>query len=209
MELEVGIYGLRQIYLNKNYAFFDSNKPYNLNIFGVRSMEIVANRFDDIIGVCYRDAQLEWRIEYWQGTTDTGAYWLRNPMNVDGTAILVPDQYRGAWKLGLHRGKYLALIQAQPVRVYRDDNLDEILDYDAQSVQEGLYGINIHRGSERNVSYLVNKWSAGCQVVANPENFHDLITLCERQKSLYGDSFTYTLFEQVDFMEVDPENVTG
>ena len=44
--------------------------------------------------------------------------------NVKGTAILVPGQYRGAYKIGFHKGKYKALVQAKPVKLYIDNDKD-------------------------------------------------------------------------------------
>ena len=73
----------------KGYAFFDRDKPYNLNIIGVRRVEdAIPNKFDDTIVVIYRE-----RVEGpWDGftadiTTDPGLYWLMHPINVEGTAI--------------------------------------------------------------------------------------------------------------------------
>ena len=45
-------------------------------------------------------------------------------MNRSGVAILKPGQYRSSHKLRLHAGKYLALGQQKPVKVYRDSNRD-------------------------------------------------------------------------------------
>ena len=66
-------------------------------------------------------------------------------MNKDGVAILKPGQYRGSHKLGLHQGKYEALRQKSPVKVYRDNNKDGDYDLIEENVQEGIFGINIHK----------------------------------------------------------------
>ena len=110
----------------KGYAFFDRNKPYNLNIIGVRRVEnAVPNTFDDTIVVIYRDGAKQWQVFTADITTDPGRYWLMNPSNVNGTAILVPNQYRGVYKKDLHQGKYEALCQrGGEVEVYRDGDRD-------------------------------------------------------------------------------------
>jgi hypothetical protein len=48
----------------------------------------------------------------------------------------------------------------------RDNNKDETIDYNniTTIVDEGYFGINIHRSNPYDQSYAINKWSAGCQV---------------------------------------------
>ena len=167
---------------------------FNLNIFGIRMNPGKVNEFDDLLGVAYREMG-NWVVRYWPITTDPGLYWLENPINVDGTAILVPGQYRGAWTLGKHRGRYDALVQRKPVRVYRDRGRDGFIDTDTDSIQDGLFGINIHRASQGSSSSAVNRWSAGCQVFARAGDFDEFMSLVEQSAPLYGSTFTYTLLE--------------
>jgi hypothetical protein len=42
----------------------------------------------------------------------------------------------------------------------------------------------------------VDKHSAGCQVLADVNDFNLLMQLAERHKKLYGNNFTYTLMEE-------------
>jgi len=169
---------------------------YHLNLFGIRNPNAKANSFDDILGVAYTVNGM-WRVHYWPGTTDPGTYWLENPMNVDGTAILVEGQYLDTWVIGLH-GSYEALSQeAGVVQVYRDSNKDDILDLDPSTVQEGWFGINIHRSSTSGESTEVNKWSAGCQVHARIAGFDEMMCLAHKQVDVLGiDTFTFTLMDQ-------------
>ena len=77
---------------------------------------------------------------------------------------------RGAYKIGLHRGSYEALVQrGGRVRLYRDANMDDILDMEPEDISDPTYaGIKIHRASTRDGgSENVDKWSAGCQVFAD------------------------------------------
>jgi len=183
---------------HKGYVVFGNEaKGYDLNLFGIRTNDDHSNKFNDIVGVMYL-AQGQWNHFMFPATTDPGIYWRENPMNVDGTAILVPGQYRGAYKVGTHKG-YPALQQKKPLKVYRDGDKDEILDMDPSTIKEGMYGINIHRANAKQASSEVNKWSAGCQVLADPFQFEFLMALCEKAKSLFGNSFTYTLLEESDF----------
>jgi len=166
---------------------------YNLNIIGIRSKDTDPNQFDDRICAVYKDEDGTWTTKTWKITTDPGLFWLGHPMKVSGTAILVAGQYRGSHKIAKHQGKYEALCQRKPVKVYRDRNMDEVLDMSPETIEEGLFGINIHKAGV--ASTQVNKWSAGCQVFAHSSDFDDLIRLCKKASAIWGDSFTYTLID--------------
>jgi hypothetical protein len=184
----------------KGYKFFDTpDKKLNLNLIGVRRDNQGTNTFDDFLLVMYREEDLMVSNRY-QITTDPGKYWLKNPTNPKGTAVLVPGQYRGTWQLGKHQGKYEALVQRKPVKVYRDNNKDDIIDYNNIStiVDEGYFGINIHRSNPYDQSYVVNKWSAGCQVFKKVQDYDNFIKLCGESAKVYGNSFTYTLIDEKD-----------
>jgi hypothetical protein len=189
---------LKNLYEKKGYQFFDEGQ-FNLNIFGVRTKNKVADSFDDWIGVCYIDKENNRVCNSFRATTDAGTYWLKNPQNHKGTALLVPNQYKGAYKLGLHRGQYKALVQVQPMKVYRDNNKDIILDFNDLTIQEGVFGINIHRSNPLSYSKNVYKWSAGCQVFQSVEDYNFFIELCETAKRKYKNTFTYTLLMEEDF----------
>ena len=111
-----------------------------------------------------------------------------------GTAVLCsPQQVRGGWQIGKHRGKYDALCQRQPVRVWRDSDRDEVAEQ-SQVIDEGIFGINIHRSNPSRESVFVDKYSAGCQVFASPHEFDHFMLLCKKQIEMRGwPTFTYTL----------------
>jgi hypothetical protein len=184
---------------SKGYAFFDyKKKPWNLNIIGVRSDIAKANKFDDSMYVVYRNSSKEWEVRLYKITTDPGTYYLKNPMKVTGTAIMVPGQYRSVYKIDKHAGKYEALCQRSgKIKIYRDSNLDEILDMDENSITEGYYGINIHKAGSN--SSIVHNWSAGCQVFKTSSDFNDFMTLIRRSEKHWGEKFSYTLLEEKDF----------
>lgn len=190
-----------ELFAKKGYTFFDTG-VYNLNIIGVRSNNAEPNRFDDLIVVLYRDDQYNWQVFKAAATTDPGRYWLLNPMRVEGTAILVEGQYRGAYSLGLHKGQYTALVQRNNmVKVYRDRNKNNKLDFGEDTIQEGYFGINIHRASAYNKADDVEKWSAGCQVIQNLDDYDEFINLCSKQISHTGcNTFTYTLINERDLL---------
>ena len=178
---------------SKGHAVF-TRGLYNLNIVGIRTPDDSANTFNDMLAVAYKDER-GWVVRSWAWTTDPGLYWRENPMRVQGTAILCPGQYRGAYKLGRHRGQYEALVQTGGrVTVWRDANRDTTLNMDPATAEDGYYGINIHRASTRG-STQVDRWSAGCQVAGDPTDFESFMGLCRRSAALYGPRFTYTLVE--------------
>lgn len=182
---------------SKGYKIFANPKGYDLNLFGIRTEHTADNTFNDWVGAMYLDED-RWSCFAFPATTDPGLYWRLHPMNVDGTAMLKPGQYRGAYKVGTHKG-YPALQQRAPVKVYRDADRDAELEPDESTVQEGLFGINIHRASSRRPSDTVDKWSAGCQVLQDPLHFDFLMALAGRAAEIYGNSFTYTLIAEADF----------
>lgn len=182
----------------KGYKVFSNEAGFDLNIVGIRTKELQANRFDDFITVFYR-IHGEWLFNVFKCTTDPGAYWLKNPMNVSGTAILKEGQYRRSHRIGKHKGKYIALVQNSPLTVFRDFNRDKVLNLKAGSEQTGMFGINIHRSSASHESTQVDKWSAGCQVFCDPNQFKFFINLCKQGRDSFGNSFTYTLLNERDF----------
>jgi hypothetical protein len=125
---------------------------------------------------------------------------LKNPLRKEGTAILKSGQYRGSHQLGLHQGKYQALTQKNPLPVFRDKDKDSEYDLIPESIQTGIFGINIHRSNPYTESELVDKWSAGCQVFKRVKDFNLFMGLCRKSSKIWGNSFTYTL---IDIDELD------
>jgi len=179
----------------KGYAFFE-NGDYNLNIIGIRNSDTgnkVTNVFDDMLTVSYKIGDV-WHFKKWAATTDPGTKGVKEFHNAQGVARLVPGQYRGSHAIGLHQGKYEALKQAKPVKVYRDANKD--MTYDTKLITEGIYGINIHKAGAD--STYVENWSEGCQVFKKSADFDEFMALVKKAATLHGNSFTYTLLESKD-----------
>lgn len=195
-------YNFEKLFADKGYAYFTKGY-YNLNIIGIRASNgnKVTNSFDDALVVIYRNGNEKIVRKVYIITTEPGAYYMLNRVSTEkGTAILVPGQYRGCWQIGNHKGKYKALCQKKPVSVYRDSNYDGIYDMNPETIDKGIFGINIHRSNEFVESKQIDKWSAGCQVFGSPFDFKDFMRLCEQQKSRYGNSFTYTLITESDLI---------
>lgn len=184
----------------KGYKIFKNPNGHDLNIVGIRTEDLSPDAFNDWITVFYLN-KAQWNYFAFPATTDPGTYYRTHPINVKGTAVMKPGQYRSAYKIGRHRG-YKALQQKGPVTVYRDNTLDEQIDIHGMEEDTGLHAVNIHRANGVRPSVKVGKWSAGCQVFQDPDHFSFFLSLCERGKEKYGNSFTYTLLEEADLTEL-------
>lgn len=193
---------LEEILRRKGYVYFNKGK-YNVNIIGVRHIKVgqkISNVFDDFIILEY-PSEYNRKRHIYSATTKPGLTAFTTPVNEKGTGILVPGQYRAVYSVALHKGKYKALCQTNgPVKVYRDNNKNDIVDIIPEQIDEGYFGINIHRADKYNTSKYVNSWSAACQVIQDPKDFTSFMKIIEQAKNIYGNRFTYTLIEEKDII---------
>ena len=185
---------------NKGYKWFEdaTDKSYDVNIVGIRNSShgnAVTNVFDDWISVSFKVSG-EWKFLIFPCTTDPGKKGVIEYHNSAGVARLVEGQYRSAYRIGLHQRKYEALTQAKAVKVYRD--ADRNMLYDESKIQEGIFGINIHKASKD--STYVENWSEGCQVFKRSADFDEFMNVCKKASVLHGNTFTYTLITTNDLI---------
>ena len=187
----------QKLFKKLKYTYF-STGVYNVNINGVRSSKVKdKNTFDDFIVAEYFNEDKKLCRYIFPCTTTPGKNYLKNPQNKKGCSILVPGQYRSAFTIGKHKDKYNALIQRLPVSVYRDNTKDNILNMDQNTIERGMFGINIHRAGFN--SSFVNDWSAGCQVLKRHYDFDTFMSICYLQSNNgLGKNFTYTLIDEKD-----------
>jgi len=76
----------------KQYTIYD--RPYELNIVGIREDSTVPNKFDDTMYVIWKDDKGEWQGKNYPITTDAGTFYLKNPLSVLGSALLKEGQYK-------------------------------------------------------------------------------------------------------------------
>lgn len=180
---------------SKGYIVYD--KPYQLNIVGRRSDITKPNSFDDWIYIFYQNDYGDWEGWKAKATTDAGTYWLLNPMQSKGTALLKAGQYVDTYKLDRHNGRYFAITQRlKPVVVIRDYNRNNVLDFNNGKEESGMFGINIHRADSKGTTKTIDKYSAGCQVFENADDFDKFMDMAYKHKDLYGNKFTYTLIDE-------------
>jgi hypothetical protein len=182
----------------KGYVWFEdaTNKGYDVNIIGIRNAstgQTVTNVFDDLLTISYKENGV-WKFHSWAATTDPGKKGVKEYHNAAGVARLVEGQYRSSHIIRLHQGKYEALGQNKPVKVWRDANKDLV--YDENKIQEGVFGINIHKAGAD--STYVENWSEGCQVFKKSADFEAFMKICRKAKDIHGNNFTYTLISSSD-----------
>lgn len=187
---------LLRIFKEKKWHIY--TEPYKLNIIGVRNKNVNPKTFDDSLYVFWKDAKDDWNFRGYPITTDPSEHYLKTPMEGSGggTAILKEGQYVNAYKIGLHRGEYPALVQQAPVTVYRDYDRNAFLFLGDKNTATGQFGINIHRAKASGTTDKIDLYSAGCQVFADANNFNEFLALAEKHRSMYGNDFTYTLIDE-------------
>lgn len=186
----------------KGYVWFsdESNKGFDVNIVGIRNSDVgdkVTNLFDDIMTLSYKENG-GWKFYQWPMTADPGTKGVKEALNPKGVARVVEGQYRGVWAIGLHKGKYEALRQVKPIKVFRDKNKDMV--FDEIVTEEGLFGINCHKSNPLTESTYVENWSEGCQVFKRVKDFNLFMSIINKSSKIHGNSFSYTLLQSSDIV---------
>ena len=186
---------LLKAYTKRGWKPF-TDGDYNLNIIGIRADDDKSNTFNDLICLLYK-VDGKWVLKKYDATTDPGLYYRKNPRKVNGTAILKDGYYRNSFGIGLHHGKYRCLVQTKALPLWRDNNKDAILNFGGKATDE-MAGIHIHRASATSTSKYVDKWSAGCQVIASSSDWVDFMRIVDIAAKRYKPSFSYALFNEAD-----------
>ena len=169
---------------------------YNLNIIGIRANDNKANTFNDLICLLYK-VNDKWTLKKYDATTDPGLYYREHPINVNGTAILKDGCYRNSFGIGLHHGKYRCLVQIKPLALWRNNNKNSTLDFNGKTTNE-MAEIHIHRATASGVSKYVDKWSAGCQVIASSSDYAEFMRIIDTSTKYFKPVFSYALFTEND-----------
>ena len=180
-------------------VYRNDTKPYNLNLVGIRCAKPIVNKFNCLFAVFWK-YEGHWNIYKMQMTSLPGLYWLANPSNPKGCAILKEGQYK-SYKIDKHNGKYDAICQRlADVTVYRDDDRDREYDLVKGTEMTGMFGINLHRAHPDYELETVNKYSAGCQVIQDPDEFEVHMEVVKKAAEVWGNSFTYTLINEKNLL---------
>ncbi|MBB3952646.1 hypothetical protein [Aureimonas jatrophae] len=140
----------------------------------------------------------------WNATTEPGFYYDRDhPMRREGAARIKFGQYK-AWRVGMHKGDYEALVQVSDVTVCRDLNRDMERVGDMEHTGDD-FGINQHGGYDRPQGDI-GKASAGCLVgrtMAGHDQFMALVKQDPRYLADHGYVFRTTILPAADVTRVE------
>lgn len=181
-----------------NYPIFRRNEAYpiNLNIWGIRSRDTNTKYYNDVIAFFYENEDSTWELRLFEATTDPSNLNLQTPVNSNGCAILREGFHEHLWKIGKHKNQYIALVQANPCCVIRDNNKDDKIDF-SDNTDCGMFGINLHRASSWKVSDEIGLYSAGCQVIKDINQWNDIIV--PLIKKAVGKGYqSYVLINELD-----------
>lgn len=129
------------------------------------------------------------------GTTDPGVLWtVSAERNKAGTFHLLEGFHERIWTFGKHKG-YDALVNdykhCKPTRGWRDANYNFVRDAKDVEVCD-YFGVNFHRMNENAIMKIIGKYSAGCQVVQNIQDFRYIY---QKAKESGETIFNYMLFK--------------
>lgn len=189
--------------IERNYPL--DRETGHINIIGVEGMSIdgafnadTPNQWNDSLFLIeFRNGQPEIVFKT-SCTTEPGQYYTDNPLNKNGCARLDTGYHPNLWRVGLHRG-YQALVQGNSVaRLVRDRNRNHRRD-DLVSHERGN-GINLHtdkttgwRGADNGT---IGRWSAGCVVLNDAEEFKRLMRIITQGVQYSGNKsvlYSFTL----------------
>ena len=160
---------------------------YNLNLV-LERRPWVAGVFESRLHCVYRNALGYWTEHIWAATGWPGVPGLRQPVRPEGCAILATGQHRGAWMVGLHRGKRALIQTGAQVDVWRDNNKDGKPDPGGER-HRGWFGVNVH------VAGAGTDGGLGCCMLSHLDDQLALMDLCDKAAARWGDRFTVTVLE--------------
>lgn len=182
----------KQVWLNNNLFVGKNGEPLKIDGDAGANTQFALAEYQKVVG--------KERLKCYTITTDPGTYYLLNPMNKLGTAVLKPGQYPGSHELGYHHQKqeHPALVQRGSLTVYRDNDKDNVPEVTTVEDKGTGFGINIHGANKNGVTSTIGQWSAGCQVFAEWAKKEEFLTICRQFEAALKKKFTYTLLEEKD-----------
>lgn len=188
---------IKGFYSFKGYPFAEQREVINLG--GIRNKEKLLDQFNDIIFALYLDGFGRKECLLFPGTTKPGLHYLKQALgNPKGTFIVALGFHKNALKLGLHNG-YDALVQSGPGvwSGHRDPNSDGVLD-ESGPIYTDSTNVDLHRTrADINVNNVVDRFSAGCQVLWEDSHLGMLLYLVKRTFEITKKStIDYALFQE-------------
>jgi hypothetical protein len=189
---------IKEIMLKNGMKVFTA--PFDMTLGGIRTKDNRSEAFNDWLFMLYHDedGNLQGLIE--KGTTDAGLFYRKNPLNIDGTAIIQHGiQHKSCYtymKKGGHNGQE-AFRQTGLMKYWRDADRDEYLEFDGKEFQ-AIFNTNGH--DMGTVGVTVGTWSAGCWGSTNSimDKFYILAQL--QDKNGHGKVFSYAMLHENMFV---------
>lgn len=190
---------IKSLYDKNQYPF--DTAPYKINNYGLRNKDLLTvDTWNDIRGVAYVDEFGQEQCLEWKATTKPGLTSLSGqPMNKNGTFILMPGFYKDCWIIGKHnRGKeheHDALVQRASgvFKGWRDNNKDGKFDFSGKEFTD-VEGLNDHTTRPNEIK-RVGAFSYACQVTWDDKEHLIKMAVCMRGAELYSNIFSYALFQ--------------
>jgi|GEM_PF-6065264 len=173
--------------LNQNYVVATGNKEFNIvyvegmNANGTLNND-EPNEFNDLRLVIEFVSGVPKIVDSWEATTEPGTHYTHNPMDQvkNAAARIKFGQYK-AWRIAQHgiAAPHRALVQVEPISVYRDLNRD--FSRAGDFVDTGIFAINQHWGYDfpRND---VNIAGAGCLVGRTTDGHVEFLNIIEQDR---------------------------
>lgn len=192
-------------YLNwfKNYYITRGYPIDEINLFMIRNEDGQnSDGINDVFGIWNNKLN---KIFIMKGSSDPGKYWTEfggAGKYRKGVAHMCYGYHPKIWCVDKHKGKYRALCNrrwkgCKPIKFWRDANKNYIKDA-GEKVEKGWIGLNLHRMKRWVESTKVGKYSAGCQTVANPKDYDEMIQIvCASdmyRKTKKPTLFSYNIF---------------
>ena len=175
-----------------------------INLIGIRnSKDIEKDIINDYLGFFTDD-----EIFICKGTTEPSVYWTKTKgeRNKKGTFHLKTMFHENVWCVGTHKG-YQALVNdwryCKPTKGWRDANYNFVEDGKDIEVCD-YFGINFHRMHPISIVDKIGKYSSGCQVIQDPNDFKYILDTIKNTHMYKGTSkktvFNYMLFDVKEFL---------
>lgn len=146
---------------------------------------------DSVLILKWDEAEQDWdSLCFYIATTEPGRYYVQNPLNRGGGAVLTLGLHKGLWCFGKHRG-YEALVQAGQASLIRDANKNHKRD-DKVTIESGN-GVNLHTSKTTGWRGAFNwsstgRWSAGCVVIPEPDQFKQVLHIMKQSPQYRSNS---------------------
>lgn len=187
---------IKDLYQQNGFPF--QKEKEIINVTGYRSKDLLVDQFNDIILAAYKDFYGDRQCLLFPGTTKPGLYYLQKELgNIEGTFIMAKGFYLNCWMVNPDPAGKHKIIQAGPgvFRGHRDRNADGKLD-ETGLIYTDSTGVDLHTTrSDVNVTNVVDRFSAGCQVLWEDKHFGVIYNLILRSLELQPiKKISYALF---------------